>query len=179
MLFIFFLQRNHLLNTVCGVISSNSRKICSRTIKCPFHTESQRRDIRLKWMTHAENDETVDIDRSAKFRKEGLALNFNSLFTSVYRQISNQPFFFKICSFTEGDTATLRESLAQLSNASSPAESTISTSSNPSANSSLRGAASSRREGKGWWTTHLRNVRLLFTVNGLKRETTDRNVKTG
>ena len=91
---IFFLQRNHLLNTVCGVISSNSRKICSRTIKCPFHTESQRRDIRLKWMTHAENDETVDIDRSAKFRKEGLALNFNSLFTSVYRQISNQPFFF-------------------------------------------------------------------------------------
>jgi len=107
-------ERNHLLNTVCGVISSNSRKICSRTIKCPFHTESQRRDIRLKWMTHAENDETVDID-----------------------------------SFTEGDTATLRESLAQLSNASSPAESTISTSSNPSANSSLRGAASSRREGKG------------------------------
>ena len=46
-----------------------------------------------------------------------------------------RPFY----SFTEGDTATLRESLAQLSNASSPAESTISTSSNPSANSSIRG----------------------------------------
>jgi len=37
-----------------------------------------------------------------------------------------------IDSLSEGDTAALRESLAQLSNASSPAESTISTSSNPS-----------------------------------------------
>jgi len=37
-----------------------------------------------------------------------------------------------IDSLSEGDTAALRESLAMLSNASSPAESTISTSSNPS-----------------------------------------------
>ena len=42
-------------------------------------------------------------------------------------------------SFTEGDTVALRESLAQLSGASSPAESVVSTSSNPSATSSVRG----------------------------------------
>lgn len=46
-------------------------------------------------------------------------------------------------SFTEGDTVALRESLAQLSGASSPAESVVSTSSNPSATSSIRGG---RRE---------------------------------
>ena len=102
-------ERSGLLSTVCGVISSNSRKICMRTTKCPFHTDVQRREIRIRWLSN--DDETVDID-----------------------------------SFTEGDTATLRESLAQLSNASSPAESTISTSSNPSANSSIRGTTSSRRE---------------------------------
>ena len=50
-------------------------------------------------------------------------------------------FFFD--SFTEGDTVALRESLAQLSGASSPAESVVSTSSNPSATSSIRGG---RRE---------------------------------
>ena len=51
-------------------------------------------------------------------------------------------FFSTVClhfSFTEGDTVALRESLAQLSGASSPAESVVSTSSNPSATSSVRG----------------------------------------
>ena len=52
-----------------------------------------------------------------------------------------------IDSFTEGDTTALRESLAQLSNASSPVESTISTSSNPSAASSLRGTSGRREKG--------------------------------
>merc|ERR1711963_117436 len=56
-------ERNHMLGTVCGVISNNSRKICMRTTKCPFHNEGQRRDIRLKWLsTSTDNDETVDID---------------------------------------------------------------------------------------------------------------------
>jgi len=105
-------ERSSLLSNVCGVISSNSRKICMRTTKCPFHTDAQRREIRIRWLSN--DEETVDID-----------------------------------SFTEGDTATLRESLAQLSNASSPAESTISTSSNPSANSSLRGVGTSGRREKG------------------------------
>ena len=43
----------------------------------------------------------------------------------------------RFCSFTEGDTVALRESLAQLSGASSPTESVVSTSSNPSAASSI------------------------------------------
>ena len=51
-------------------------------------------------------------------------------------------------SFTEGDTAALRESLAQLSGASSPAESVVSTtSSNPS--SSISGAQQQGGRGRG------------------------------
>ena len=45
-------------------------------------------------------------------------------------------------SFSEGDTAALRESLAQLSTASSPAESVISTGSHTSA----RGSSSRRQQ---------------------------------
>lgn len=101
-------ERSNLLAKICGVVSaSQHHKICTRSTKCPVHTDTQRREVRLRWLSN-EEESHVDID-----------------------------------SFTEGDTATLRESLAQLSNASSPAESTISTSSNPSANSSIRGGGGS------------------------------------
>jgi len=94
-------ERSNLFTQVCGVITAASKKICTRSIRCPLHTESQRREVRNRWMTT--DDEThVDID-----------------------------------SFTEGDTVALRESLAQLSGASSPTESVVSTSSNPSAASSI------------------------------------------
>ena len=101
-------ERSNVLSYICGVISSNSRKICMRSTKCPVHTVIQRKEIRMRWLSPEEDQ--VDID-----------------------------------SFTEGDTTALRESLAQLSNASSPAESTVSTSSNPSAGSSIR-AGPSRRD---------------------------------
>ena len=53
--------------------------------------------------------------------------------------------FICLFSFTEGDTAALRESLAQLSGASSPAESVVSTtSSNPSSSVSQRGGGGNR-----------------------------------
>ncbi|XP_023342333.1 ataxin-7-like protein 3 [Eurytemora carolleeae] len=86
-------ERRQLLVSICGASGYNG-KVCTRSTKCPAHTDQQRREIRLKWLS---DDQHVDID-----------------------------------SLSEGDTAALRESLAQLSNASSPAESTISTSSNPS-----------------------------------------------
>jgi len=88
-------ERSQLLSSICGVVSANSRKICSRSTRCPVHSDAQRREVRVRWLGDVEGGE-VDID-----------------------------------GFSEGDTAALRESLAQLSNASSPAESVISTCSNP------------------------------------------------
>lgn len=93
-------ERRHLLNNICGVAGNNGR-ICTRSSRCPAHSDPQRREVRLKWLgsgsQQQDDDSHVDID-----------------------------------SFSEGDTAALRESLSQLSNVSSPAESTISTCSNPS-----------------------------------------------
>jgi len=93
-------ERSNIFHQVCGVITAASKKICTRSTKCPLHTETQRREVRNRWLTV--DDDHVDID-----------------------------------SFTEGDTVALRESLAQLSGASSPTESVVSTSSNPSAASSI------------------------------------------
>jgi len=100
-------ERRHLLNNICGVPGYNG-KICTRSIKCPAHNDSSRREVRLKWLGGGGEDSHMEID-----------------------------------TLSEGDTAALRESLAQLSNASSPAESTISTSSNPS-----RGRRDKNRRGK-------------------------------
>jgi len=101
-------ERRHLLASICGV-AGNSGKICTRSTRCPAHNDLQRREVRLRWLNHAvDEDSHIDID-----------------------------------SFSEGDTAALQDCLSQLSNASSPAESTISTSSNPS-----RGRREKSRRGK-------------------------------
>jgi hypothetical protein len=57
-------DRLHWLSTVCGVLSS-SRKICTRSTRCPIHTDLQRREARIRWLSHApgEEDSHVDIDR--------------------------------------------------------------------------------------------------------------------
>lgn len=110
-------ERSQWLTTICGVVSLSSRKVCTRSTKCPVHSEAQKREVRLRWLNpsvnvHLPDEEThVDID-----------------------------------SFTEGDTVALRESLAQLSGASSPADSTISTSSNLSASNQSRSYRGTSRE---------------------------------
>ena len=106
-------ERQQWLATICGVVSMTSRKICSRSTRCPVHSDAQRREVRARWLDGFGLEEShVDID-----------------------------------SFTEGDTLALRESLAQLSNASSPAESTVSTGS--TASKTARGRGEKGRGGRG------------------------------
>ncbi len=59
-------ERSQWLSSVCGVVGLNSRKICSRSTRCPVHTDAQRREVRARWlgvMAVAEVDDAVDIDR--------------------------------------------------------------------------------------------------------------------
>jgi len=94
---VFRLQLSRqLLTTICGVPGNS--KLCTRSTRCPAHTDVQRREVRLKWLG-GKQDEDIDVD-------------------------------------SDGEATALRESLSQLSNASSPAESTVSTSSNPGHGSS-------------------------------------------
>ena len=53
-------ERSNLLASVCGVILTGSKKFCTKSKRCPIHTDSQRREIRMRWLS---NDEEIDIDR--------------------------------------------------------------------------------------------------------------------
>ena len=53
-------ERSNLLANVCGVITAGAKKICTRSLRCPIHTDTQRREIRMRWLS---NDEEIDIDR--------------------------------------------------------------------------------------------------------------------
>ncbi len=65
-------ERSQWLSSICGVAGMNSRKICSRSTRCPVHTDAQRREVRIRWlapMTAAVDvaavgeDGHIDIDR--------------------------------------------------------------------------------------------------------------------
>lgn len=55
-------ERANLLSSMCGVITAASKKICTRSIRCPIHTEAQRREVRNRWL-NADDETHVDIDR--------------------------------------------------------------------------------------------------------------------
>jgi SAGA-associated factor 11 len=55
-------ERSNLLASICGVISTTSKKICTRTPRCPMHTDAQRREVRIRWLSNDEETH-VDIDR--------------------------------------------------------------------------------------------------------------------
>jgi SAGA-associated factor 11 len=63
-------ERSYWLSNVCGVLSVTSRKICSRSTRCPVHSDAQRREVRIKWLgggashhSDVAEDTHVDIDR--------------------------------------------------------------------------------------------------------------------
>lgn len=39
-------DKKALLSQICGVVSEHTKKICTRTSKCPQHTEEQKKAIR-------------------------------------------------------------------------------------------------------------------------------------
>ena len=41
-------KQKQLLEMMCGVVSERTKRLCSRSINCPQHSEDQRRDIRVQ-----------------------------------------------------------------------------------------------------------------------------------
>ncbi|PVD35893.1 hypothetical protein C0Q70_02862 [Pomacea canaliculata] len=58
-------DRKALLLSTCGVISEHTKKMCTRSVRCPQHTDEQRRQVRhflLRQNRHAPDIEDVHID---------------------------------------------------------------------------------------------------------------------
>jgi len=54
-------ERRTLLLTTCGVISEHTKKLCTRSMRCPQHSDDQRRGVRIQLLGRGD-DEIVDID---------------------------------------------------------------------------------------------------------------------
>ena len=99
-------EKRTLLQQICGVISEHTKKLCTRSIRCPQHTDEQRKEMRAN--LEAQNS-SQDVASSVNVDGD---------------------------SFEETDNQNLRENLSRWdregSNHSSPADSasTTSTSSN-------------------------------------------------
>lgn len=95
-------DKRTLLTQICGVVSEHTKKLCTRSMRCPQHTEDQRKEMRA-------NLETSEIGRTDR---DNLHVDVDA--------------------YDETDGQNLREALARWdrdgSNHSSPADSTSTTS---------------------------------------------------
>ncbi|UYV78519.1 ATXN7L3 [Cordylochernes scorpioides] len=56
-------EKKSILSHVCGVISEHTKKMCTRSQRCPQHTDEQRRSIRNVLLgSHATMEDLIDVD---------------------------------------------------------------------------------------------------------------------
>lgn len=63
-------EKKTLLQQICGVVSEHTKKLCTRSMRCPQHSDEQRRDMRANLETNASHnngsgaaqDLHIDID---------------------------------------------------------------------------------------------------------------------
>ncbi|CAB4014182.1 ataxin-7 3, partial [Paramuricea clavata] len=87
-------EKRGLLSKTCGVISEHTSKMCTKTQKCPQHTDDQRRSIRLLLVGQA------DIT-PVKFKSDGFLIEQDEIQVDVD-------------GFDDGDGQSLRDSLNRL-----------------------------------------------------------------
>ncbi|XP_013390933.1 ataxin-7-like protein 3 [Lingula anatina] len=54
-------ERKQLLLSTCGVISEHTRKMCTKSLRCPQHTDEQRQMVRSQLLGHTSFPETDDV----------------------------------------------------------------------------------------------------------------------
>ncbi|RWS04233.1 hypothetical protein B4U79_05534 [Dinothrombium tinctorium] len=57
-----FNEKKVMLSQICGVISEHTKKMCTRTLRCPQHTDEQRRTVRLQMLTTMSEPSTETND---------------------------------------------------------------------------------------------------------------------
>lgn len=54
-------EKKQLLTQICGVISEHTKKLCTRSVRCPQHTDDQRREMRANLDNSGQQD-GVNVD---------------------------------------------------------------------------------------------------------------------
>nr|CAD7433540.1 unnamed protein product [Timema monikensis] len=55
-------EKKKLLTQICGVISEHTRKLCTRSMRCPQHSDEQRRLVRTTLLTQPESADLLHVD---------------------------------------------------------------------------------------------------------------------
>ncbi|XP_072037615.1 ataxin-7-like protein 3 [Amphiura filiformis] len=111
-------DRKHLLMTTCGVISEHTKKMCTKSLRCPQHSDEQRRHVRRYLLG-------IDPEEKPRMRADGTVVEGDDVHVDID-------------SYEDGDGQALRDTLNRLQqweggNSSanpSPADSTSTTNSN-------------------------------------------------
>ncbi|XP_020297661.1 ataxin-7-like protein 3 [Pseudomyrmex gracilis] len=58
------IDKRALLTQICGVVSEHTKKLCTRSVRCPQHTDDQRKEIRanLESSINGQDNLQVDVD---------------------------------------------------------------------------------------------------------------------
>ncbi|KAJ8036080.1 Ataxin-7-like protein 3 [Holothuria leucospilota] len=109
-------ERKRLLLTTCGVISEHTKKMCTKSLRCPQHSEEQRQAVRRYLLG-------LEIDDRVRLRSDGTVIDSDDI------QVD-------IDTYEDGDGQALRDTLSRLrwetssSGNPSPTDSTSTTNSN-------------------------------------------------
>lgn len=122
-------ERKHILMTTCGVISEHTKKMCTKSLRCPQHTDEMRQGVR-RYLLGLETEERL------RHKGDGNVLESEEIDIDTYE---------------DGDSQALRERLNRIQqwdaiSNPSPAESTSTINSN-------EGQGSKKRK-KGGKLTH-------------------------
>jgi len=60
------MDKRALLTQICGVVSEHTKKVCTRSVRCPQHTDDQRKEIRasleISGNSNSQDNIHVDVD---------------------------------------------------------------------------------------------------------------------
>lgn len=56
------MDKRALLTQICGVVSEHTKKLCTRSMRCPQHTDDQRKEMRANLESGGQDNLHVDVD---------------------------------------------------------------------------------------------------------------------
>lgn len=104
-------ERRNLLSHICGVVSEHTRKLCTRSLRCPQHSDEQRRALRSSVL-----DDDSSFQSEIQVNVESLGLDPDDLLSGLGGGVGSLSGL-GMSSLSRGSWETER------SNASSPADS--------------------------------------------------------
>lgn len=130
-------DRKHLLMTTCGVISEKTKKMCTKSLRCPQHSDEQRRHVRRYLLG-------IDPEEKTRLRPDGTVVEGDEIHVDID-------------SYEDGDGQALRDTLNRLqwdqpatggnsSTNPSPADSTSTTNSNEGGKRRKKGSKLTHRK---------------------------------